>query len=67
MNTRRYYEIEEDPKLTEDQKNLYHKIEDLVLKIDFWNDKKRYADYYIEKNEEKIEKINVKLRKSFVK
>jgi hypothetical protein len=66
MNTKRYYEIEEDPKLNEDQKWLLHRIQDHILKIDFWNDKKKYADYYIEKNNEKIRKLNEKLRKSFV-
>lgn len=65
MNRRRYFEIEEDPKLTEDTKNILHKIQEHIEIIDFWHTRKNAADHFIEQNNRKIRKLNEKLRKSF--
>ncbi len=61
MNNRRYYEIENNSKLTDKQKDLLFKIEDKNDVIDFWNEKKNIADYHINQNNEKIKKLKVKL------
>jgi hypothetical protein len=67
MNTKRYYEIEQDPVLNDKQKNKLHDVERLKEIIDFWKGKQNVADYHIKQNEEKIRKILVKLGKGFYK
>ena len=61
LNRKRYFEIEENSKLTDKQKSLLHKIEDKKEIISFWNEKKNVADYHINQNNEKIKELNQKL------